>query len=407
MSNIGFLENLARRFQPGLLGIGDENQTIDGKGVKPQPSFPVIGGTTMPADQLPAIVPTNSAPASAPVAPALPAVAAMVPDTDQNSILPSITPSEKRLSEINAKNYEAGVYRNPQTGETTHTPNKPGFTEVVSQPGADRKKKWSMWDKVGSFLDAWAKGGLLAGIQGGTDRNYFSKQKDAQDEARLLPIISNERQKRMQDLQIQNTVHDNRLADEQSRNLAQYRTDVITERSENRKSRDANVKMRTVASMLSKIPNYDPNDPRFGDITKALGEVNLPIAPKDAKKNVRLVQDADTGAWTLTLTDPYSGQQEVRPVTNKDGSQLVTTSSSKVSANAAEGRQESQQQFTLKRDQIAQQLKKELDDYKTKNDEIAAENDQTRKLELIKANEQRQSNIARLQQQLRESLGNE
>jgi len=123
-------------------------------------------------------------------------------------------------------------------------------------------------------------------------------------------------------------------------NNQQWRKDQIAERKATRAATALNTKMRTVASMLSKIENYNPADPRFDAMTKALGDVGLPLSPKDVRKKIQMVQDADTGAWTLTLTDPLSGQQEVRAVTNKDGSQLTTTSSSKVMANAAGERQE-------------------------------------------------------------------
>jgi hypothetical protein len=199
---------------------------------------------------------------------------------------------------------------------------------------------------------------------------------------------------------IGNTIEDNRRADQQARDLAQFRQDTIKERDENRKSRDTNVKMRTVASMLSKIPNYDPNDPRFGEITKALGDVGLPLAPKDAKKKVQLVQDADSGAWTMTLTDPFSGQQEVRPVVGKDGKQLVTTSTARVSADAAAGRQENQFKHDDQKQQIAAQLSKEIDDHKAANAEILAEKNQDRKLQLQQAQEERQKRILQLRNQL-------
>jgi hypothetical protein len=199
---------------------------------------------------------------------------------------------------------------------------------------------------------------------------------------------------------IGNTIEDNRRADQQAKDLAQFRQDTIKERDENRKSRDTNVKMRTVASMLSKIPNYDPNDPRFAEISKALGDVGLPLAPKDAKKKVQLVQDADSGAWTMTLTDPFSGQQEVRPVVGKDGKQLVTTSTARVSADAAAGRQENQFKHDDQKQQIAAQLSKEIDDHKAANAEILAEKNQDRKLQLQQAQEERQKRILQLRNQL-------
>jgi hypothetical protein len=74
---------------------------------------------------------------------------------DANSAPMAVRPQsevDRQVSTITNKNYQPGVYRNPQTGETTNNPKKPGFTEVVQQPGADRDKKWSLKDKIGSTL---------------------------------------------------------------------------------------------------------------------------------------------------------------------------------------------------------------------------------------------------------------
>jgi len=145
--------------------------------------------------------------------------------------------------------------------------------------------------------------------------------------------------------QIENIYADNAERTEARKNRESYLKSEQQRRIDEATNKRADTKMKTVAGMLAKIENYNPADPRFAEITKALGDVGLPIAPKDAKKKVQLIQDAETGAWTVTLTDPISGQQEVRPITNKDGSQLTTTSSSKVMANAAGERQVNQQAF--------------------------------------------------------------
>ncbi len=122
---------------------------------------------------------------------------------------------------------------------------------------------------------------------------------------------------------------------DQTKNAA----DRITETKRANDLKDLHVRMRTAENMWKAIPAYNPNDPRFQELTKALGDVNLPLTPKDAKKNVKQVQDSETGAWTLILTNPVDGSQEVRPITSKDGKQLVTTPSIQVSTAAAAERQ--------------------------------------------------------------------
>lgn len=112
------------------------------------------------------------------------------------------------------------------------------------------------------------------------------------------------------------------------------------------KADDANLKMRLVARQWENLGAYDPTNPKFAELTKQMQDVGLPITAKDAKKNIKFEQDAETGAWYTTLTDPTTGEQETREVTQKDGKQLVTTSSSKVMSNAAGERQTSAQRFS-------------------------------------------------------------
>jgi hypothetical protein len=189
-----------------------------------------------------------------------------------------------------------------------------------------------------------ALGGGLAGGFNPTLNEQRDRLRDIGWERARLGDLQNSA---LRTAQTQNIYSDNARLDQQARDLSDYRQGTIKERDLNRQSRDANVKMRMAEQMWKTIPSYDPNDPKFAQLTKMLGDVQLPLTPKDAKKNVKQVQDAETGAWSLILTDPITGQQEVRPVTDKSGNQLVTTSTAKVAADAAAGRQESQQTFTL------------------------------------------------------------
>lgn len=93
---------------------------------------------------------------------------------------------------------------------------------------------------------------------------------------------------------------------------------------DDRVARERTARMTQVAGILKNIPEFIPGDPKFKELEDALGDVGLPVTQKDAKKKVDLKQDQRTGAWTVILTNPATGQQEVRPVM-KDGQQLKTT----------------------------------------------------------------------------------
>lgn len=249
----------------------------------------------------------------------------------------------------------------------------------VIERGKDRDNDYDWKDVLGGLGLGILKGlgsgggivgGAIEGVRGAFDRNYVEKNRNERETATLISQQQQQQQQegfnsQMQsaDLQRENIIADNERQNQQGKDLTEYRNQTIEERRAQRETSAKNVKMRTVAQMLSTLPVYDPTDPRFAEITKALGDVGLPVTPKDAKKQIKLVQDAETGAWTTVLTDT-AGSQEVRPITNKDGSQLVTTSNAKVMANAAGGRQESQQNFTLRRQQLQHQMQMEVEKFR-------------------------------------------
>ena len=103
--------------------------------------------------------------------------------------------------------------------------------------------------------------------------------------------------------------------------------------------------MTQVAGMFKSLNAYDPADPKFAEITKALGDVDLPITPKDAKKKIDLKQDQRTGEWTTILTDPVTGKQEVRSVM-KDGKVFASTPEVVMAGELGLTKQQDQQRFT-------------------------------------------------------------
>ncbi len=208
MQNIAFLQRLLNQAQqrqvsptsvappPAMPAIqqGDDARQEMAQQQQQLPQIETLGGTTAERPDLPQI-PLNTDP------PDTPEYQAWQADQERNQApqqtLPAIEPPttpEQELADVNNKRYNKGVWRNPETGETTSKPNKPGFTEVVTAPGKDRDKRWSTWDKIGSALVGWATGGLAGGIKAATDRNYFEKMGDQFQRERLLPQIAAKQQ---------------------------------------------------------------------------------------------------------------------------------------------------------------------------------------------------------------------
>jgi hypothetical protein len=266
-----------------------------------------------------------------------------------------------------------------------YTKGKGGFKDILKGLGLGALDAFSKADPrqglagmLGAATGGAAGLGVRSAIDSSADDRFIDERKmnklyqDAAAQGQIADADTNRTYKRKA---IENMERDDI-------NNQQWRQDQIAERKATRAATALNTKMRTVASMLSKVENYNPADPRFAAMTTALGDVGLPLTPKDVKKKVQMVQDAETGAWTLTLTDPLSGQQEVRPVLTKDGSQLSTTSSSKVMANSAGERQDKGFAHDERMTRLRADIAKNFADFKAKLDESNAEKDQTRKLAL-------------------------
>ena len=164
----------------------------------------------------------------------------------------------------------------------------------------------------------------------------------AQRELAPLQAMEDQRlQDKARQAQIDNIYTDNRY---QRDRLDEARQDRFR-KEDDRKSRERTARMTQVAGMFKSLNAYDPADPKFAEITKALGDVDLPITPKDAKKKIDLKQDQRTGEWTTILTDPVTGKQEVRSVM-KDGKVFASTPEVVMAGELGLTKQQDQQRFT-------------------------------------------------------------
>lgn len=277
---------------------------------------------------------------------------ATTPPFNPNSPLLEISDSQRyfdQMKQIQDKDYS--IRKIPQIDTEGNV-----IGESVIR-GKDRKKSWGLADKLGAILTGigtgFLKGGVLGaaveGVKGGTDRNYMSKFADAQ---KLPEIQDNYRRAVMaENVQAQQDYNTARTANIYADNT--YQNERLEEarqerqrKVDDRRSREKTSRMNAVAGMFKNIPEFIPGDPRYADIEKALGGVDLPITPKDAKKNVKLVQDQRTGAWSTVLTNPLDGTQETRPVLDKSGKQLATTPTVVMQGEYGMLRQNDQQEFT-------------------------------------------------------------
>lgn len=282
-----------------------------------QPAVPVV-----PAAPLPVIAP--------------PITEAQPPVVDQGSgrsMLPTIEmgglstgaveePMDTALPSI--PNYNALSLRTKAYENTVSPAFKDNLKIKDPLTGKTIKDNWTKWDRIGQFLKGFAEGGIVEGIRQGTDRHYNEKQRQA--EARGKAWENLQAQQKIDDFNTnqQNIKGDNARLDQQAKDTAAWHKDETLRKTNDSASRERTSRMNAVAGMFKNIPAYDPNDPKFAELTQALGDAQLPLTPKDAKKKIDLKQDQRTGAWTTILTDPLTGKQESRDVI-KDGKPYIST----------------------------------------------------------------------------------
>lgn len=190
----------------GLVSAIDQLPAV-GPGQSDPPALPTIGPTAAPPSNVPMTDAYNPAIADELTAPEpytgggadSTLIQSGQPYGHQGTAaaLPVISPlaqSEQKLSDLVNKDYSKGQYRRPDGSLTSHPTTDGVPNEVVTAPGKDRAKKWSLGSKILNAVEGWATGGLAEGVRGATDRNYQAKLKDASDFRELLPKINAEQQ---------------------------------------------------------------------------------------------------------------------------------------------------------------------------------------------------------------------
>lgn len=236
--------------------------------------------------------------------------------SQQDFVLPYPTPQNALESARNAFALNEYNISNPQNKDK----GVKGFIKELLQNfghGLSQTPRGAGWK------EALLLGGANAGA-GIANRSWNEKRKAEGERERLLQNLSYQEKATLGDAQRENIRIDNERMDQQAKDVAEWRKSENIRKTDDRASRERTSRMNAVAGMFKNLPAYDPNNPQFQELTAALGDVGLPITPKDAKKKVDLKQDQRTGLWTVILTDPVSGKQEVRNVI-KDGKPFAST----------------------------------------------------------------------------------
>lgn len=289
----------------------------------------------------------------------------------------------------------------PQTETVTETVTEPSIADklrvqIEEYQDPDRYKKGSpRYDKKRNWKDALRSAGYgilqalasapansdtasmigraiggaaTGGVMGATMDNVDEKMRDQFKLAQLVPQYKEaygmERQKKTDDETSQYRKAQMANLEEDNRNAKwgrQIQEKELAQQERNRLSREETSRMTAVAGLLKNVPEFIPGDPKYKELEQALGDVKLPVFAKDAKKKVDLKQDQRTGAWTVILTNPVTGQQEVRSVV-KDGKPFASTPTVVMQGEYGMLKQNDQQAYQGEQNQLDRNLRTQLQD---------------------------------------------
>lgn len=92
-------------------------------------------------------------------------------------------------------------------------------------------------------------------------------------------------------------------------------------------SRDAANKMRVVSSLVNKMPDFDPDDPDNEDVVNQLRELRLPVFKKEANRQIKYVQDEESGEMFVVSTNKQTGETQAQQIASGGQPLKLTTKS--------------------------------------------------------------------------------
>lgn len=241
--------------------------------------------------------------------------------------------------------------------ESTDTPREKSFGKRLGSGLWNGLKAWAASGGQGGLagaLGAVLTGGIGFGASPGAHADFrqekgvnklwnkYNQQTAAEQQQSGLETAA---------VQRQNIIDDNTRQKEQFKQTMDYNRAEQQRKVDDRLSRENTARMNAIAAQFRNLPSVDFSDPKNAELKAAMKDVGLPITDKDSKKKIDLKQDQRTGEWTVILTDPVSGKQEVRPVI-KDGKPFKSTPTVVMQGEYGMLKQQDQQNFTAEQNAI-------------------------------------------------------
>jgi hypothetical protein len=252
-------------------------------------------------------------------------------------------------------------------------------------------------------------GGAVAGAIGGglvpttnekrEQRKQLAETDDKLERAKSVAAwLENQNRSKVsrENIQFDNELQQQRLIDTRD-----ARTERGQQAERNRVSKEQTDKMRILAGQMKAQPSIDFNNPAHKSLIDAALAAGLPVTARDAKVNMKPVQDAETGAWSVIITDPNDATKTYAvPVTlDGTGKQFVATSAAKVQAGSAMARQNDQQAFTAQQNEIGRQMQVAMENLRAANAAVLAATNNEAKIAAQTQAENHRMALLKLRQQ--------
>ncbi|MFL6228430.1 MAG: hypothetical protein ACJ741_06590 [Pyrinomonadaceae bacterium] len=127
-------------------------------------------------------------------------------------------------------------------------------------------------------------------------------------------------------------------------------------------NREEDSQRRVVAQVFNGAKEFDPSDPANADTVAQLKKLGLPVLKKTAGQQLKMVQDAGTGAWSVIAGDKATGEATARAVYNAPGAdgsaptQLTTKPTAQVTKETADANRASRESLAKMADATRRQI---------------------------------------------------
>lgn len=130
----------------------------------------------------------------------------------------------------------------------------------------------------------------------------------------------------------QQKVESGQLNEASLRDYRAAQANVLRRRPDLDASRIETQRRQTLAALYNRLPEFDPEDPVNAEMVSAMTAAGLPVVPKSRAQQLKFVQDARSGQWTIISGDRATGQATAQSVTTAQGAPAITTPTAQLSA---------------------------------------------------------------------------